>query len=163
MLVLLLIVFVLNVASSFRGPHHPRSSISHHHYTPQGHVKLTQDEELLHDTMHIKEDLGALGNQIDISKMSEQELEFHYFRLHDIDNNTKLDGLEMLHAIRHTLHDNDEDANEYYLDDDDLYWIVELIDKVLEEDDLDNDGYLGYVEFVHSRKRDQHSNSKNIW
>lgn len=24
-------------------------------------------------------------------------------RLHDFDNNTKLDGLEILHAIRHTL------------------------------------------------------------
>lgn len=35
-----------------------------------------------------------------------------YFRLHDFDNNTKLDGLEILQAIHHTIHKGDEDNEE---------------------------------------------------
>lgn len=34
---------------------------------------------------------------------------FHNYRIHDVDNNTKLDGLEILHALQHTLHENDEE------------------------------------------------------
>jgi hypothetical protein len=31
-------------------------------------------------------------------------------RLHDFDNNTKLDGLEILQAIHHTVHYNEEQS-----------------------------------------------------
>jgi hypothetical protein len=38
-------------------------------------------------------------------------------RLHDFDNNTKLDGLEILQAIHHTVHSNEEESqNEDVLD-----------------------------------------------
>lgn len=33
--------------------------------------------------------------------MTEEELEFHYFKLHDYDNNNKLDGVEIVKAITH--------------------------------------------------------------
>lgn len=42
-------------------------------------------------------------------------------RSHDIDNNTKLDGLELLHAIQHTFH---EVADNEELTMQDLPWIV---------------------------------------
>ncbi|KAH0947178.1 hypothetical protein HN011_000192 [Eciton burchellii] len=135
----------------FRGPHHPRSGLSHHHYTPQNNIKLTQDTELLHDTTHLKEDMGSIADQLDFSEMTKQEIEFHYFQSHDIDNNTKLDGLELLHAIQHTFH---EDVEEDMIHPEDLPWIIELIDKVLEEDDVNKDGYLEYVEYVLGRQRD---------
>jgi hypothetical protein len=32
-------------------------------------------------------------------------------RLHDFDNNTKLDGLEILQAIHHTVHYNEEQSD----------------------------------------------------
>lgn len=41
-----------------------------------------------------------------LEDMSDDELEFHYFKLHDFDNNTKLDGLEILNAIQHTAHNS---------------------------------------------------------
>ena len=34
-------------------------------------------------------------------EMSEEELEFHYFKLHDYDSNNKLDGTEITKAITH--------------------------------------------------------------
>lgn len=155
--------------AGLRGPHHPKSAVSHHHYSPQKDVKLTQDIELLHDATHLKEDMGPIASQLDFSKMSEQEIEFHYFKVHDIDNNTKLDGLEILHAIQHTLHEHNSAVDENRSSDEDreqvkpedeLPWIVEFIDKVLEEDDLDNDGYLGYVEYVLGRQKDHIAQAK---
>ena len=32
---------------------------------------------------------------------SSEEMEFHYFKLHDYDNNNKLDGLELAAAMTH--------------------------------------------------------------
>ncbi|KAJ9597666.1 hypothetical protein L9F63_011468 [Diploptera punctata] len=157
-----------------RGPHHPKGKVmSHHHYRPHRPVhdtslKLTQDTELLHDTDHIREDLGEWVPNVDTHKMTPEELEFHYFKLHDFDNNTKLDGLEILQAIHHTVHYNEEhnengaSDKETDVDKDkntdqyDFNYFVELIDQVLEEDDLDKDGYLSYIEYVVGRQKDEH-------
>jgi len=38
---------------------------------------------------------------IDVSKMSEQELQFHYFKMHDADRNDKLDGCELIKSLIH--------------------------------------------------------------
>ena len=34
--------------------------------------------------------------------MSDRELQFHYFKLHDYDNNNLLDGLEIVKALKHS-------------------------------------------------------------
>lgn len=38
---------------------------------------------------------------IDTSQMTEQELQFHYFKMHDADNNNKLDGCELVKSLIH--------------------------------------------------------------
>lgn len=38
---------------------------------------------------------------LDTSKMSEPELQFHYFKMHDADNNNKLDGCELIKSLIH--------------------------------------------------------------
>lgn len=35
---------------------------------------------LSHDFRHLKEDMGSMADQLDFSKMTEQEIEFHYFQ-----------------------------------------------------------------------------------
>lgn len=37
----------------------------------------------------------------DLSKMSEEELQFHYFKMHDADNNNMLDGSELIKSLIH--------------------------------------------------------------
>lgn len=37
-----------------------------------------------------------------------------------------------------------------------LFSCLELIDQVLEQDDLDKDGYLSYIEYVVGRQKDEH-------
>lgn len=40
-------------------------------------------------------------NEQDLSKMTEEELQFHYFKMHDNDNNNKLDGTELIKSLIH--------------------------------------------------------------
>ena len=47
---------------------------------------------------HIGEHVGV---PVDTTKMSEQELQFHYFKMHDADNNNKLDGCELVKSLVH--------------------------------------------------------------
>lgn len=96
---------------------------------------------------HIKE---HLKDEIDLkdTQMSDEDLQFHYFKLHDYDHNNKLDGIELMNAMTH-YHDEDGDGkNPQYTDDE----MGQMIDQILEEDDLNKDGYIDYPEFVASQK-----------
>ncbi|KAH0548805.1 multiple coagulation factor deficiency protein 2 homolog [Cotesia glomerata] len=152
--ILIFFAAYLQSSTGFRGPHHPKSSVSHHHYTPQGDIKLTQDSELLHDTAHLVEDMGTDYAGLSLDTMSEDEIEFYFFKMHDKDNNTKLDGLEILHALQHTYHTEDDynEVDDYNLADQ-IPMIIKMVDRVLEEDDLDNDGYIEYVEYVLAKEK----------
>ena len=67
----------------------------------QPNQNLLHDSNRIHDREHIKEHLhGALGDS-DLSKLSEEELQFHYFKMHDNDNNNKLDGTELIKSLIH--------------------------------------------------------------
>ncbi|GJQ82845.1 hypothetical protein Trydic_g2585 [Trypoxylus dichotomus] len=160
------VLFFIWIASctGIRGPHHPRGGVivKHHvHYKPSRdgvEEKLTQNEELMHDKTHIQEHLEEIIEKPDLSKLTDEELEFYYFQLHDTDNNSKLDGLEMLHAILHTTHSGqsqeqtENEENELDKGSDDLEYYIELIDRVLAEDDKNKDGYLNYPEFVAGKR-----------
>lgn len=52
---------------------------------------------------HIKEHLKEVVDKPE-KEMTDDELEFHYFKLHDYDGNNKLDGVEVTKAITH-FHD----------------------------------------------------------
>lgn len=49
---------------------------------------------------HILEDLDGVIDKPE-SEMSPQELQLHYFKMHDYDGNSLLDGLELATAISH--------------------------------------------------------------
>ncbi|XP_018579403.1 multiple coagulation factor deficiency protein 2 homolog, partial [Anoplophora glabripennis] len=144
-----------------RGPHHPRGEKvvkRHVHYKPtkEESQKITEDVQLLHDKEHLQEHLEDVIPEPNFSKMTDEEVEFYYFQVHDTDKNSKLDGLEILQAMSHTSqHAYDENGNEVptetNAEDFDLY--IELIDQVLEEDDADHDGYLSYSEYASGRRR----------
>lgn len=48
---------------------------------------------------HIKEHLD--GKVDPTANMTPEQLQFHYFNLHDLDKNGKLDGTELIKAITH--------------------------------------------------------------
>ena len=89
---------------------------------------------------------------IDTSNMSEQELQFHYFKMHDADGDKKIDGCELvkslIHWHDHSNHDKEGDQplpEEKIFKDDEL---VNMIDPILATDDKNQDGFIDYPEFV---------------
>ncbi|CAL8111398.1 unnamed protein product [Orchesella dallaii] len=188
------------------GSAYEKKADEHQHYVPRRPVPgsqgirtepiLTHDKQLLHDKEHLKEDLGDWVFA-DGKELTPEEMEFHYFKMHDFDNNSMLDGLEILQAISHILPMTDVDETVDVTQNDvegstgekvatssstggipvenpksrleaeikraeliqqrqeDFDYYIDLIDKVLDEDDLNKDGYLSYFEYVAGRRRDE--------
>ncbi len=49
---------------------------------------------------HIKSHLEG-EVEVDESQMTAEQLQFHYFTMHDLNKDSKLDGLELIKAITH--------------------------------------------------------------
>ncbi|XP_037774709.1 uncharacterized protein LOC119571469 [Penaeus monodon] len=63
----------------------------------------------------MKEEMPDYLTPETIKNMSPRELDYHYFKLHDFDENLRLDGLELLAALGHVhADDDDDDDDEYY-------------------------------------------------
>ena len=68
-----------------------------------------------------------------IKNMTEEERDYHYFRLHDFDKNDLLDGLEVLKAMSHTHAKNNKDEEDPdQLEESSFDDMVVMIDKVNE-------------------------------
>ena len=68
-----------------------------------------------------------------MENMTEEERDFHYFRLHDFDKNDLLDGLEVLKALSHShaqIIKEEADTEEKHLLENSFDEMVEMIDKV---------------------------------
>jgi len=130
---------------------------------PQPHLQPGQnpmhDKAFVQDKAHIQEHLDGVTNKRP-EDMNEQELQFHYFKLHDTDTNNKLDGLELIHAITH-YHGGEVPTPEgtpRVLTDSELSMTV---DAILLDDDKNNDGFIDYSEFATSQTRNQGPNNGN--
>ncbi|XP_064621579.1 multiple coagulation factor deficiency protein 2 homolog [Lineus longissimus] len=123
-----------------------------------------KDANTVHDRDHLKEHLDKSAN-VDFDKMSEREVSFHYFKVHDLDMNNKLDGLELLQAFLHGYEENVEDkgteedrrkARETRED-----MAIATLDLTLAEFDANDDGYIDYVEFGNSIDRHLENSKPN--
>ncbi|KPJ06588.1 Multiple coagulation factor deficiency protein 2-like [Papilio machaon] len=160
------LILLLNalVSGMRRGPHHPHGQSSkHNHHRPRGGQSLTGESQVLHDIKHIEEDSKVLTSDA-ISRMTPEELEFHYFSAHDFDRNSKLDGLELLKAVYHTVDYEDHDAESASIEPEtnDLEAYIELVDRTLEVDDMDGDGYVSYAEYRAARARSKDQRTHRV-
>jgi len=133
----------------------------HQHGGGQPRVLHRTTEDMKHEQEHVKEHVDA---SVDTSNMSEQELQFHYFKMHDSDGNNKLDGCELVKSLIHwhdsSNHDEKSDQplpEEKIFKDDEL---VSMIDPILETDDKNKDGYIDYSEFVIAQQAAQTQQAK---
>ncbi|XP_070832928.1 multiple coagulation factor deficiency protein 2 [Chaetodon trifascialis] len=108
-----------------------------------GHGRL--DKNMVQDKDHIMEHLEGVIDKPE-NDMTPQELQLHYFKMHDYDGNNLLDGLELATAITH-VHREERGENSQPMREEDL---IALIDDVLRDDDKNNDGYIDYAEFAKS-------------
>uniref|UniRef100_A0A673H687 Multiple coagulation factor deficiency protein 2 homolog n=1 Tax=Sinocyclocheilus rhinocerous TaxID=307959 RepID=A0A673H687_9TELE len=100
---------------------------------------------LFSPALHIMEHLEGVIEQPE-SDMTPQELQLHYFKMHDYDGNNLLDGLELATAITHVHREARGDDSQPMKEED----LINLIDDVLRDDDKNNDGYIDYAEFARS-------------
>lgn len=122
-----------------------------HGHNHGGQPQILNAANIAHEKGHIQEHLEV---PIDTSKMSEQELQFHYFKLHDSDNNNKLDGCELIKSLIH-WHDQgkakqESGVEEKIFKDEEL---TTLIDPILSVDDLNRDGFIDYPEFIRAQQK----------
>ncbi|KAK9310829.1 hypothetical protein QLX08_000110 [Tetragonisca angustula] len=107
---------------------------------------------IVHEKAHIAEHMEV---PIDTTKMTEQELQFHYFKMHDADNNNKLDGSELIKSLIH-WHEQENNkevggtnpGQKLFRDEE----LVTLIDPILSLDDINSDGYIDYPEFIQAQQ-----------
>ncbi|XP_011402457.2 PREDICTED: multiple coagulation factor deficiency protein 2-like [Amphimedon queenslandica] len=102
---------------------------------------------------HIRDELTGVLPEDQFGLEDEESMNLHYFKIHDKDKNNKLDGLELGAAMTH-YHDEDEHgrSRDRHVDvsDEELF---DLISSTLKEDDLDDDGYVDFFEFVKSQHK----------
>ncbi|KAL9952079.1 hypothetical protein ACROYT_G039283 [Oculina patagonica] len=112
------------------------------------HKSALHESEVTHDRDHIKEHLKDEAD-INVDALSDEDMHFYYFTLHDYDGNKKLDGLEMYHGIEHhqngTEHRFTEEEN------------AETVDYFLDTADLNSDGYIDYPEFIKVQNAHHHN------
>ena len=72
---------------------------------------------------------------------------FYFFELHDFDKNKKLDGLELYVALTdHYEKTNTEQNGGQILEQE----VESLIDNLLDEHDINSDGYVDFVELMNT-------------
>lgn len=123
---------------------HPEST----EQPPQGHGHEGSRafHEHARDKDHIMKDMEGVVNKPE-SEMSQEELQFHYFKLHDSNNDNLLDGWELMFALNHDH--NEASADKQAMSDQE---ISDLLDPIFREDDKDQDGFISYAEFMASIK-----------
>jgi Ca2+-binding EF-hand superfamily protein len=118
---------------------------------------LLHDKSRIQDREHIKEHLHGVLGEPDVGKMTEEELQFHYFKMHDNDNNNKLDGCELIKSLIHWHVEESKHlgtnapptgTTKIFTD----IELTQMIDPILEMDDRNRDGYIDYAEFVAAQK-----------
>lgn len=90
---------------------------------------------------HLKEDLKTITDLQLEGKLTEDETVFYFFRMHDFDDNNKLDGWELLAAMKHMSdHGHNKDNAETGISE-----TVAAVDALMMFD-KNEDGFLEYAE-----------------
>ncbi|CAJ0582721.1 unnamed protein product, partial [Mesorhabditis spiculigera] len=105
------------------------------------HVHKFGDQTEMKDEAHIKQ---HFENKIDVEAMTEEQRRFHYFSMHDLDKDGKIDGIEIMKSLTHS-HEGDQGAGTPISDEDAM---IRMIDSVLEQMDINGDGYIDFAEYM---------------
>jgi len=112
---------------------------------PNQQVHKFADDKEIHDQQHIK---SHLEGQVNVNQqMTNEQLQFHYFKMHDTNNDNMLDGVELIKAITH-WHGDDKLAPPKLTEKE----LEDMIDQILKDDDFNNDGFIDYSEFLKAQQ-----------
>ncbi|KAI2801072.1 hypothetical protein BLOT_011646 [Blomia tropicalis] len=112
------------------------------------------------DIGHIKQDIKDQYHVEVDEKMSEEDIDFYNFKMHDYDQNLLLDGLELLIAFQHDHEANSKDHAE--TNQAQVNWNEKfekdslIIDTVLKAYDLNDDGLISFEEYKYQLEKNKH-------
>lgn len=94
--------------------------------------------------------------------MTPEEQNFYYFKLHDTNNDNRLDGLEVVAAFDHvhqeeTSKNNGTDGQPQKTERISDEELIRIVDDILKEEDLDRDGFIDYQEFKRAIEGNTHA------
>ncbi|XP_037280170.2 longistatin [Rhipicephalus microplus] len=127
-------VVVAHVDSTFQ--HFPKPSSA---AAAELHNKWSA-AEVVRDLEHIKQDVAKLLHLQSTGELSQDEVYFYYFRMHDFDENNLLDGHELKVAMLHTIahHPGGQTSVPEEA-------IASYVDAALKSD-VNQDGFISYPE-----------------
>ncbi|XP_064622917.1 multiple coagulation factor deficiency protein 2 homolog [Lineus longissimus] len=107
------------------------------------------DQRMVEDAEHLQYHLREKGIKADAENMSEDEHLFYFFTLHDHDNSSSIDGLELYKGSNHHMYEMSENK-EAKISDEELRKIDEdniaEVDQRLREFDSNKDGFITWPE-----------------
>ncbi|XP_031572367.1 multiple coagulation factor deficiency protein 2 homolog [Actinia tenebrosa] len=133
-----LVLFILMLSTTFRSLDCTTTS-SAAEESLRSQVKDTE-----HLAEHLQEHFG-MDEAAAKKYLKDNDENAQYFLTHDNNNDSKLDGLEILQALSH--HGiGEENANKTQEESDKA--LVDFVDMILTDQDVNKDGYITYPEFV---------------
>ena len=134
------------------------------HQRHHDHSDSVDVVDIVTDTEHMVDDLGefTLYTKTQLDRMEVDQKVFLWFSAHDWDEDSHLDGLEMLKALSHDHnyhHENEESIPEGDAWHDTAQHTEpaerqrfrrteKIVDRILEEDDSNKDGLVSFPEFM---------------
>ncbi|VDK79777.1 unnamed protein product [Litomosoides sigmodontis] len=163
--VFMLVLFTLVLAH--QAPSFPGQNIEkplEMHHQGQMHQKQAAPQvarefggEQVKNAEHINKHLD--GKREPTAKMTPEQLQFHYFNMHDLDSDESLDGIELIKAITHFDEENrDSRQSSTQLPPPVIteLEIERMLDPIFDSDDINRDGYISYAEFsIAQKQRDE--------
>ncbi|MCP9257093.1 Multiple coagulation factor deficiency protein 2-like protein [Dirofilaria immitis] len=134
-----------------QGQIHQQPAPAHPNTPPQGAREFGGEQAK--NVEHIKEHLD--GKLDPTANMTPEQLQFHYFNMHDVDRNGLLDGIELIKAITH-FHEENRDSRQGASQLPAVLTEMEIermLDPIFESDDLNRDGFISYPEFYKAQKQ----------
>ena len=122
--------------------------------------------------LHHKEDLDKFAQEMagkGVKNMNAAQLQFYYYKSHDLDFDDKLDGLELMQKMmKEQIIENEQSDGwgEVKVKSDEDW--MKMVDKVLETMDTNNDGFINFLEFKTAQERDAERKDSsltpsNVW
>ncbi|PAA50267.1 hypothetical protein BOX15_Mlig004430g2, partial [Macrostomum lignano] len=112
-----------------------------------------QDPMGVHSPEHLAQHMRDIRLSDSAGPGSQQEQqEYYYFKLHDFDNNGRLDGAELVKSLldHGSRGHSDSDNSASVVSDHNL---ESTVDQILRDEDTNGDGYVDYTEFVAAQRR----------
>uniref|UniRef100_A0A915PVY9 EF-hand domain-containing protein n=1 Tax=Setaria digitata TaxID=48799 RepID=A0A915PVY9_9BILA len=151
--VIILFSFLIVIMSKIyhQGQMHQQPSPAQPSTPPQGAREFGGEQ--MKNVEHIKEHLD--GKLDPTANMTPEQLQFHYFNMHDVDRNGLLDGIELIKAITH-FHEENRNSRQGAAQPPPVLTEIEIermLDPIFDSDDLNGDGFISYPEFSKAQKQ----------